>query len=78
MVQHYAGKAGLVRVALKSGAAPETVSIPPLGEDAVAYIAQNPAQRNEFAIATFKRSVFVSEDWGRTWTQIARNGATFQ
>jgi len=57
----YAGKAGLDRVALKSGAAPETVPIPALGEDAVAYIAQNPAQRDEFAIATFKRSVFVSE-----------------
>jgi len=60
----YAGKAGLARVALKPGTAPETLSIPALGEDAVAYIAQNPVQRNEFAIATFKRSVFVSEDQG--------------
>ena len=74
----YAGKAGLARVTLKSGAAPETASIPALGEDAVAYIAQNTVQRDEFAIATFKRSVFVSEDRGRSWTQIARDGATLQ
>ncbi|MBW7925216.1 MAG: glycosyl hydrolase [Burkholderiaceae bacterium] len=72
----YGGKAGLARVAFKAGAAAEAVPIPPLGEDAVAYIAQNPVQRDEFSIATFKRSVFVSEDRGRTWTQIARDGAT--
>ena len=72
----YAGKAGLARVALKPGAAPETVPIPALTEDAVAYIAQNPERRDEFAIATFKRSVFVSENRGRSWTQIARGGAT--
>ena len=59
-----------------SGAAPETASIPALGEDAVAYIAQNTVQRDEFAIATFKRSVFVSKDRGRSWTQIAKDGAT--
>ena len=72
----YAGEAGLVRVALKPGTALETLSIPALGEDAVAYIAQNTVQRDEFAIATFKRSVFVSKDRGRSWTQIAKDGAT--
>jgi len=34
------------------------------------------AQRD--AIATFKRSVFVSEDRGRSWKQIARGGATLE
>jgi len=72
----YAGQAGLSRVAFKPGSAAETVPIPSLGEDAVAYIAQNPVHRDEFSIATFKRSVFVSEDRGRSWTQIARDGAT--
>lgn len=42
----------------------------------MAYIAQNTVQRDEFAIATFKRSVFVSKDRGRSWTQIAKDGAT--
>ena len=44
--------------------------------DAVAYIAQNPARRSEIAIATLNRSVFVSEDAGRSWTGIALGGAT--
>lgn len=72
----YAGKASLMRIALDPGAKPETLPIPALTEDAVAYIAQNPVRRNELAIATFKRSVFVSKDGGRSWIAIAREGAT--
>lgn len=70
----HAGKAGLARIELKSGAKAEDVAIPPLPDDAVAYIAQNPARPQEIAIATFKRSVFVSPDAGRTWKQIASEG----
>ncbi len=74
----YAGKAGLARVALKPGADVEAIVIPALGEDAVAYIAQNPTQHSVIAIATFKRSVFVSDDGGRNWKQLARGGATLE
>lgn len=74
----YAGKAGLARVVLKPSADVEAIVIPALGEDAVAYIAQNPTQRSEIAIATFKRSVFISDDRGRNWKQIARSGATLE
>ena len=74
----YAGKASLMRVALDPGAKTETLSIPALTEDAVAYIAQNPARRSELAIATFKRSVFVSKDGGRSWIAIAHEGATVE
>lgn len=70
----HAGKPGLARIALKPGAKAEDVALPPLPEDAVAYIAQNPARRDEVAIATFRRSVFVSPDGGRTWKQIASEG----
>lgn len=70
----YGDKAGLARIALNAGARAQDVSIPPLTEDAVAYIAQNPKRRPEIAIATFKRNVFVSPDEGRTWQQIAANG----
>lgn len=70
----YAGKATLAKVALKSGAKPENRSLPVLVKDAVAYIAQNPVRRDEMAIATFNRSVFISQDQGRTWTQIAKEG----
>ena len=70
----YAGKAGLARIALKPGAKAEEVATPALREDAIAYIAQNPVRREEIAVATFKRNVFVSPDRGRTWTQIAAEG----
>jgi photosystem II stability/assembly factor-like uncharacterized protein len=71
---HSVKAASLARISLKAGAKPETRPLPALTEDAVAYIAQNPARREEMAIATFKKSVFVSVDAGKTWKQIAREG----
>ena len=67
------GRPGLFRVDLGNGARAE-IALPSLGRDAVAYIAQNPARRTEFAIATFERSVFVTPDGGKTWTPIAEHG----
>lgn len=74
----YAGKAVLARIVLKARAKAEEVPIPAPTDDAVAYIAQNPVRREEIAIATFKRSVFLSKDQGRTWTQIAKGGTTHE
>jgi hypothetical protein len=74
----YAGKPSLMRIALKPGSAPETLTLPALSEDAVAYIAQNPVRRSELTIATFKRSVFLSKDAGRSWTAIAQDGSTHE
>lgn len=70
----FAGKATLMRVTLAPQAEPESLPIPNLGQDAVAYIAQNPKRRDEFAIATFKRNVLLSKDNGRSWTAIAKDG----
>jgi hypothetical protein len=70
----YAGKPTLGKIALSAGAKPENQPLPVLANDAVAYIAQNPVRRDEMAIATFNRSVFVSQDQGRTWKQIAKEG----
>jgi len=67
------GQPRLARVALAGGKA-TPVKLPPLREDAVAYIAQNPASRSEYAIATFGRSVFISKDAGRSWSRIASRG----
>jgi hypothetical protein len=53
---------------------PVQVPLPALKEDAIAYIAQNPARKLEYAIATFKRDVYVSKDSGQSWRQIARAG----
>lgn len=72
----FASEAQLWRVALKAGAQAQPVKLPALGEDAVAYLAQHPSRPGEIAIATFKRSVYLSPDRGGRWTQIAKEGTT--
>jgi hypothetical protein len=67
------GRPVLARVPLDGGGA-ERMPLPQLERDAVAYIAQNPARRDELAIATFRRNVYLSADRGRTWRQIAADG----
>ena len=67
------GAARLGRLPL-AGRAATNMKLPPLGRDAVAYIAQNPVRRSEYAIASFERSVYLSGDSGRTWNQIADHG----
>lgn len=52
------------------------IDLPEMDKDAIAYIAQNPVKRNEYAIATFNRSVYLSSDAGQTWKQIADNSKT--
>jgi photosystem II stability/assembly factor-like uncharacterized protein len=69
------GRARLSRVPLGGGAS-VPVDLPPLERDGVAYIAQNPAARSEYAIATFARSVYLSTDGARTWKRIAEHGRT--
>lgn len=66
----------LSTVALTTGAKPQLVTLPVLVEDAVSQIAQNPLRPQEIAIASFKRNVFISNDGGRSWTRIAKEGAT--
>jgi photosystem II stability/assembly factor-like uncharacterized protein len=70
----FEGQPTLSRVALKDGQSMK-ISLPVLTKDAVAYIAQNPARRLEYAIATFERSVYVTKDSGQSWKQIADRGA---
>jgi hypothetical protein len=67
------GQPRLARIAA-GGKQGEQSKLPALKDDAVAYIAQNPAQRDEYAIATFGRSVYLSNDAGRTWKAIAQRG----
>ncbi len=69
----YAGKPQLTRTGWSAAKTTE-VALPPLTRDAVAYIAQNPVERQEYAIATFERSVFISKDGGKSWRQIANKG----
>jgi photosystem II stability/assembly factor-like uncharacterized protein len=69
------GRPRLMRVPL-AGGHPAQMLLPPLKDDAVAYIAQNPARRLEYAIATFERNVYLSKDAGQSWSQIASQGQT--
>lgn len=69
----YAGRPTFLRMPHQGGQ-PVRIALPPLANDAVAYIAQHPARRLEYAIATFERSVYLSRDGGQSWTQIADRG----
>jgi len=75
-VSSYADSPALSRISLKDGSDSKKIGLPQLTEDAVAFIAQNPARHEELAIATFKRNAYVTQDSGATWTQIADGGTT--
>lgn len=70
----FSGRPTLSRVPFKAGQ-PAGIVLPALNNDAVAYIAQNPARKLEYAIATFERSVYLTKDAGQSWKQIADRGS---
>lgn len=74
-VSAFDGSGRLLLVDWKNGTRNER-GLPSLGQDAVAYIAQNPRDGRQIAIATFARSVYLSDDRGETWKQIADRGRT--
>jgi len=52
-----------------------SIESPPLSaDDAIAYIAVNPAQTNEIALATFARHIYLTLNRGQSWIQIAQEG----
>ncbi|WP_080835059.1 hypothetical protein [Cohnella massiliensis] len=51
---------------------PERIKTPT--KDKITYIAQNPANSTELAIATEQKDVYLSTNSGAAWTQIADNG----
>lgn len=69
----YDSRPHLVRARLK-GSPIRQYKLPPLTKDAVSFIAQNPARRGEYAIATFNRNVYLSRDAGKSWQAIAERG----
>ncbi|WP_394141616.1 F510_1955 family glycosylhydrolase [Cytobacillus oceanisediminis] len=51
------------------------ISIPSLsGENAVGYIAVNPANENQIVFTTFEKDIYISEDSGGNWSQLADMG----
>jgi hypothetical protein len=69
----YDNQARLTRARVRGGP-PRQFNLPALTKDAVSFIAQNPARRNEYAIATFNRNVYLSSDGGKSWKPIAERG----
>lgn len=45
-----------------------------VGDDAISYLAVNPAQPDTVALATFNRDIYLSPDGGQDWQQIAQAG----
>lgn len=74
-VSSFAGQPALSRVQWQTGQT-EPVALPAMEQDVVTYIAQNPVNPQEWAMATYKRDVYVSSDHGQTWQQIAKAGET--
>ncbi|GLZ87436.1 hypothetical protein Pres01_34870 [Metapseudomonas resinovorans] len=73
----YGNAAKLSKVELATGKV-TSLGMPELQEDGIAYLAQNPTQLQEWAIATFKRDVYLSQDGGKSWSAIAKAGQTLE
>lgn len=71
----YDGRATLARMNLSTRKL-ESVAIPAMTRDAVAYIAQNPAKRSQYAIATLAKDVYTTDDPAKGWKAITVKGAT--
>jgi hypothetical protein len=71
----YDSRPHLFRIDLGTRGAAE-IALPPLVNDAVAYISQNPASPSHYAIATFERNVYITADAGGQWRQIGERGRT--
>ena len=63
----------LVSVPLEQGTR-RVVDLPRFGLDFVTHIAPNPRDDRILALATRGRSIFLSEDGGSTWREIAKRG----
>ena len=50
------------------------IRLPPLGLDYATHIAQNPKDGRSLAIATDRRHVYITNDGGSKWRQIAKDG----
>lgn len=54
----------------------ESLNIPNLPEDAIAFIAQNPNDESELAIYTLQGQAYLSEDGSQTWEALLQDGKT--
>lgn len=67
------GKSELVSINLQTKQ-PTAIKTPVQNGDAISYLAGSPANPKELALATEKKDVYVSTDFGTTWQRIANQG----
>lgn len=72
----YNKRAKLLRKHLKSTQLEHALTLPAMHGDAVAFIAFNPVVKDEVAMATTRRNVFISRNGGKDWVQIVHEGDT--
>ncbi|WP_058308784.1 F510_1955 family glycosylhydrolase [Gracilibacillus massiliensis] len=70
----YANKANLYSLHLDSNKQ-TSLSLPELAEDAPLFMAQNPANRKEFAFYTMNGQLYISQDGNKSWKQILYDGS---
>lgn len=52
-----------------------SISIPKLnGENAIGYMAVNPYHESQIVFTTFEKDIYLSENFGENWTQLAEKG----
>lgn len=54
------------------------IKLPPMKEDAPAYLAVNPKNDNEIVFASINRDTYLSKDKGESWEAIAKAGKGLQ
>ncbi len=69
----YAGP-NLEALDLAGGSVSELPSCPISEADAAAFLAVSPASEQEIVVVSLRRNIFLSQDGGRSWKQIAREG----
>jgi hypothetical protein len=50
------------------------MNIPSLTEDAISYIAKNPTDKESIVFTTFKKDIYLTNNNGQTWSEIADEG----
>jgi hypothetical protein len=68
------GKAGLIQVPAAGSKPVEIPAFPVLEKDAIAYFSVNPQNPGEWAAASFNMQIYISEDSGRSWSQVMEKG----
>ncbi|MBE3596663.1 MAG: glycosyl hydrolase [Hydrogenibacillus sp.] len=69
----YGQEAALITIDVKTGTS-APMPLPSLGDDPVQWISVHPATDHAFAIATARRYLYVTDDGGKRWEAVMKEG----